>query len=367
VDEFKRLLRRLGELTGAGHAAQAPRATVPGLPGVRRKPSGPSALDRPRKKARRRQLHAHDLPFIPHREALAELLDLPLPKLYWLTHGRNHYVAREIPKRSGGTRTLHAPKQTLKWVQRWILDHILSKVPVADQAQGFVPGRSICSHATQHTGRRVVVNCDLVDFFPSITASAVYGLFQWMGYGRKMSWVFALLCTVEHEGQRILPQGAPTSPALTNLICWRLDRRLAGLARAFGFTYSRYADDLTFSGDAAQRVRVRALLDQVRQIAAAEGFALNDSKLCHACRGSRQLVTGLVVNDKVAVPRARVRRLRAILHNCARDGAASQNRTGDPLFLQRLAGEIAFVSQVDPTRAAPLRAAFAALPEAGGA
>jgi len=155
----------------------------------------------------------------------------------------------------------------------------------------------------------------------------------------------------------VLPQGACTSPAITNLVCRRLDRRLAALSVRYGFAYSRYADDLTFSRERGDGVG--GLLAAVRSILLAEGFVEHPKKTHVMRRGRRQEVTGVTVNTKTGVSREYVRRLRAILHNAARHGLASQNRDGHPHFAAYLRGCVAWVSMVDASKRETLEAALA--------
>jgi retron-type reverse transcriptase len=180
--------------------------------------------------------------------------------------------------------------------------------------------------------------------------------------------VLALLCTeptrakaelagkVYHValGERFLPQGACTSPAITNLLCRRLDKRLSGLAQKAGFAYTRYADDLTFSGDDVKEVG--RLLRAVRNVLQTEGFTEHEKKTRVMRSGRRQEVTGLVVNTRPAVPRDEVRQLRAILHNAARSGLEAQNRDEVPSFEAHLRGRVAYVSMIDKARGEKLRA-----------
>jgi hypothetical protein len=194
------------------------------------------------------------------------------------------------------------------------------------------------------------------------------------GYSYAVASTLALLCTeydrepFDREGERFyvsvgprhLVQGAPTSPALANLVAWRLDRRLMGLAAKYGFTYTRYADDLTFSGD--DRAVVGRLITNVRRIVADERFTLNDAKTRVARRSRRQVVTGLVVNDQVATPRQLRRRLRAMLHNAQRDARGDGMAEKEPALsgatFSRARGLVAFVNAVNPQHAAPLWAAL---------
>lgn len=319
------------------------------------------------------RLARYGLPPLADEAALAGWLGIPLGRLRWYTRDRPadtswHYVRYVIPKRSGGERVILAPKRELKALQRRVLSGMLAHVPAAPSAHGFVPGRSIVSNAAAHVGRKVVLKLDLKDFFPSVTFPRVRGSFISLGYSFAVASTLALLCTeyVRQEferdgtlyfisvGRRHLVQGAPTSPALANLVAWRLDRRLSGLAAKQGFTYTRYADDLTFSGnDGEVAARLRA---QATRIAVDERFTVNAEKTHLTRRAGRQTVTGLVVNDALGTPRAQRRRLRAILHNASRTGLEPQNRDGRQDFTAYLMGQIAFVHAANPRHAAPLRA-----------
>lgn len=309
----------------------------------------------------RGRLAHHGLPGIWTVDELANCLELTRGRLNWLASpyrdkACSHYVERRVPKRSGGVRRIHAPKRMTRWVQRWILKNILERIAASDAAHGFVRGRSIVTNASCHAGKTIVLSADIEDFFPSVSLATVRGVFQWMGYPQDVAQTLARLCTCQAGSRRILPQGAPTSPALTNLICWTLDRRLEGLARKFEATYTRYADDLTFSGDKELKNGLKRFLPLLRRIVADEGFGLNKAKTRFSRKGHRQVVTGLVVNQRPNVPREQIRRLRAILHNCALHGLESQNRANDPLFLERLRGQVGFVRHVSPAQGAKLQA-----------
>ncbi len=301
------------------------------------------------------------------------------PKLRWLACNgdapqRSHYVQFEVPKRRGGMRVLASPKRDMRAAQSWILEHILTKVPLHEAAHGFVPGRSTKTCAAPHRGRPVVVNLDLKDFFPSITLRRVTGFFEALGFSPAAATVLGLLCTacprrtvtydgVSFEvavGDRALPQGACTSPALSNLISKRLDARLAGLAKARGFVYTRYADDLTFSGP---KDEVPRLLARIRHVVDEEGFVVHPEKTRVQRKGGRQMVTGIVVNDpaRLTLQRDDVRRLRAILHNAKKTGLPAQNREKHPDFVAHLRGKIAYLGMVDPGRAAEFSSTLDAL------
>ena len=330
-------------------------------------------------------LEAAGLPPLSTPGDLAEALGLTVSRLRWLAfHAeaatRVHYVTFEVPKKGGGTRTLSAPHRTLASGQRWILDRVVGMLPAEPEAHGFVPGRSILTNASPHAGRGVVVNMDLENFFPSIGFRRVRGVFRRLGYSPSVATILGLLCTecprrtVVYDGTtyhvatapRGLPQGASTSPGLSNQVARRLDRRLAGLARTLGATYTRYADDLTFSGDETLDARVGYLMARVRHLAQAEGFRVNEAKSRVLRRNAAQVVTGLVVNDRPGVPRDEVRRLRAILHRAKREGLDAQDREGHPDFRAWLRGKIAYVGMARPEVGARLLADFEALDRPAG-
>jgi retron-type reverse transcriptase len=323
------------------------------------------------------KLNSLGLPILATPAELAVALGLSIPRLRWLAfHAdvatRVHYVSFTVPKKSGGTRTLSAPHRTLAAAQRWVLKNIVSRLLVESPAHGFLPGRSILTNAKPHCGKAVVANLDLENFFPSITFPRVRSVFHRIGYSPAVATILALLCTecprkiVEYDGKKYhvalgprgLPQGACTSPGLSNQVARRLDRRLQGLASKLALTYTRYADDITFSREAEFNSRVGYLLARVRHIAEAEGFAVNVKKTRVLRRNAAQRVTGLVVNEKLGIGRKELRRLRAILHRAKKEGLDAQNRDGKPHFRAWLEGKIAYVSMVRPDAGARLRAAL---------
>jgi RNA-directed DNA polymerase len=222
------------------------------------------------------------------------------------------YRAFTIPKRSGGARRVLAPSPQLKNLQRRVLRRVLGRLRTHPAAMGFERGRSIVTHAALHAEADTVVRMDIQDFFPSTAAARVHEYFQKIGWNRDAARLLTELCTY----QDCLPQGAPTSPRLSNLVNRRLDVRLTALARKFGAVYSRYADDLTFSLAEHDGVQVERLVKLVRRIANDCGYHVHRrKKLSVRRRHQRQVVTGLVVNDGVALPRETRRRLRAVEHH----------------------------------------------------
>jgi retron-type reverse transcriptase len=326
------------------------------------------------------KLQAQNLPILATPSDVAQALGITIPRLRWLAHhseaaGVTHYIRFTIPKKSGGTRNLSAPHRDLAAAQEWILTNILKKIPTHNAAHGFVPTRSTLTNAKPHVNRHVVVNTDLENFFPTITFPRVAGIFRQLGYSPAAAAILALLCTecprrqviyagkIFHvaTGPRALPQGACTSPALSNLAARRMDSRLAGIAIKLNWTYTRYADDLSFSADKESADKVGYLLARVRHIAQDEGFAVNETKTRVLRQAAAQSVTGIIVNQRPNIPRKQVRRIRAILHRAKTEGLKAQNKQNLPHFDSWLRGMIAYIHMVNPQQAKPLRESYQAL------
>ncbi len=317
------------------------------------------------------------LPVLASPADVAAAMGLTISKLRWLAfHSdaptRVHYVSFDIPKKSGGTRRLSAPHQQLAAAQHWILTSILNLLPVHENAHGFVAQHSVVTNATPHVGSSVVINADLSDFFPSITFARVDGLFRRIGYSPAVATILALLCTecprqsvrladtVYHAatGPRALPQGACTSPAISNQIANKLDRRMSAMAQKLGWRYTRYADDLTWSISGEPSPSIGYVLARIRHIVDDEGFRLNHAKTRVQRRSQQQSVTGVVVNDGLSVSRDTVRQIRAILNNALKTGLAAQNRDQHPHFESWVAGMIGWIGMVNPEQGQKLQTKF---------
>ena len=272
----------------------------------------------------------------PTRFGVAELARRMGLTVEELQAARPVYRTVHVRKRAGGTRTLLVPDAATKALQRRLLRRVLGRVPVHPAAHGFERGRSIVSNAAMHAGRRVVVKMDVVDFFGSTSARRVRRLYRVLGWDAEAADI--LMRWTTQEGG--LPAGAPTSPRVANLVNVQLDARLARLAVALGATYTRYADDLTFSFYADDHAALADLLGATRRIAKQHGYRLHvERKLQIRRRHHRQVVTGLVVNQRVALPRVRRRWLRAVEHRIYAGGEATINR-------EQLRGWQAFESMV---------------------
>jgi RNA-directed DNA polymerase len=225
------------------------------------------------------------------------------------------YRSFHIPKRSGGYRTIFEPVEDLKRVQRLLLRKLLKRLASHTRAHGFERGKSTVTGALPHERKAVVVRMDVRDFFGSTKSARVREYFARCGWNLEAAQLLTRLCT--HEGS--LPQGAPTSPRLSNLVNFRLDARLNALARKCGADYTRYADDMTFSFASGGHEQLAPLIRAVKKILREEGYELHmRKKLQIRRRNHRQLVSGLVVNERVALPRKTRRWLRAVEHRASR-------------------------------------------------
>ena len=338
------------------------------------------------------------VPEIASVGALASFLGVSDAELAWFADTRalertleeerlRHYRYMSLRRPGRPVRVIERPKRRLKEIQRRILHDVLDWIPAHEASHGFTRGRSVRSHASEHIGQFVVIRLDLEDFFASIAASRVYGIFRTAGYPESVAYSLTALTTnvvparlwtslprpadaaqIDAHyrlGRRLatphLPQGAPTSPALANLAAFRLDRRLAGLAASLDVSYTRYADDLTFSGPTRLVRAANTVRRAVAEIAREEGFSVNKHKSMLATRAGRQRVCGVVVNERLNAPRHDYDVLKAILHNSRVRGPASQNRAAVPDFRAHLLGRVSWMESLNPKRGEKLRRQFASI------
>jgi hypothetical protein len=333
-----------------------------------------------------------NVPVIESPGALAEWLGLESGELRWfadlkeLGYKENrprvrHYHYRILTKFYGNIRLIEAPKPRLKEIQKQILSEILQRVPPHDAAHGFVKGRSIKTFVAPHVGKRVILRMDLQDFFPSLRAARIRGLFRTMGYPESVADLLAGICTnaaprvvwteptSDVEAQRLrearilyarphLPQGAPTSPVLANLCTYRVDCRLSGLAKSVGAEYTRYADDLAFSGSEDFERHVDRFSTHAAAVLMEEGFTVHFRKTRVMRQGVRQHLAGIVTNKHPNVIRGDFDRLKATLTNCVGHGPESQNRGAHSRFREHLEGRVSFVEMINPAKGKRLRALF---------
>ncbi len=316
------------------------------------------------------------LPQLPTLGSLAAFLQVDACDLRWLEDPAR--LADHYQRYWHGTRLIEAPKRQLKRIQQRLHVELFQLIPPHDAAHGFRRQRSVLSAVQAHAGQEVLLVCDLRSFFPSIRASRIHSLCQRSGYPEDVARSLTRLCTtacrqlpsndaqpapdwqvLRHYKSPHLPQGAPTSPGLANLCAYRLDSRLTGLAASFDARYTRYADDLIFSGKSKlQRPSYRRL---IQHIVEAEGFTLNPDKTRSMTSSMRQQVLGVVLNERPTLPRRELKTLEAILYNCVRHGPRTQQRGTQGLFRDQLAGRVAWAQHIDPKRAERVTELFASI------
>jgi retron-type reverse transcriptase len=302
----------------------------------------------------------------PTRVAMHEYLErfreTPFPVLFSLGHIgqivglRTEYLARivnssdrfyrsfEIPKRKGGTRVIQSPYPALKLLQRWILDNILSKIQLNSAATGFIQNKSLLENVLPHVGSNSYLKMDLKDFFPSISFKRVYPVFLRCGYSKKIAYYLASFCCVNG----VLPQGAPTSPALSNIICKRLDARLFRLGERFGLRYTRYADDIAFSGCIIAPI----FRTYVANIVAEELLEINVDKTRLVNGRGSKVLTGISINGQTPkLPRSTKRRYRSEAHNLLRlsiEEYMMKVFSSNQVAVEQTIGKFTFWSFIEP-------------------
>ena len=293
------------------------------------------------------QLNTIGVPEFSDVKSLAYAIKLSPKLIYYLSNdnSKERYYDFEIPKRSGGMRKISAPCYSLKILQRWVLEEILYKTGVSPYSYGFVKRKTgfkpehkavIADIAKMHVRNLYILKMDLKDFYPSIERNRVFSQFTKIGYGSYASSLLTEICT--HNG--VLPQGAVTSPYLANMICYRMDMRIAGYCNKRGITYTRYADDMIFSSD--DRRVLKSIVGMVSGIAEDEGFKVNKNKTKFLTPKGRKEVLGLILNNdkKPLAPRELKRRIRSMIHH--------QIISGDYSEYSKVLGYIAYVESVEP-------------------
>lgn len=282
----------------------------------------------------------------------------------------NHFF---IKKKRGSYREIMAPHKDLKYIQKWLLFNILSKVPLAESCKGFRSGISIHDNASIHSNAKIILKVDLLKFYDTITEKRIYGVFEKIGYAKNLAYSLAKLCTAEHHDKYwsdfnqnekkilsyylefkppILPQGAPSSPTLANIVATKMDKRFEGLGEKLKFSYSRYADDLTFS---INHIGTLPPLNLIRKIIEEENFYINEDKITYMHRGSKQYVTGLTVTNGVHTSKKYRKKIARHIYFCRKYGVENhllknieQFPTYNSLkFHDWLYGHICFIHSID--------------------
>lgn len=264
-----------------------------------------------------KHLNGQNLPIIFDQYHLSRLIGYDYSYFLGVANAQFYFYRHyEIPKKNGGTRSIEEPLPSLKDIQSWILENILapaSKKYVSPVAKAFIPGMNLRDNARFHRNMNVVVALDLHDFFGSIKFGEVYGIFKKLGYCNSVVMMLTRLCM--YKGS--LPQGAPTSPMLSNLMFYDLDQKIFRYCQNRKIRYTRYADDMTFSGD---DVDVNRLITYVRMLVRSRHLKLNEEKTKVMRRGCSQRVTGVVVNKLLQVPKEYRDKVRQEVYYCIKYG-----------------------------------------------
>lgn len=292
-----------------------------------------------------RGLILNNTPVIIDFDHLAKLLGVQneiLSKIVF--NSSSFYYNFEIPKRNEGFREISAPYPVLLQSQRWIYENILIKQPLHENSKGFIKNVSIVDNAKAHLNQTYLLKMDVENFFPSIKINRIISIFRNLGYTKKISYYLASICCLNNE----LPQGAATSPTLSNIIAKRLDYRLSGFASKFDLKYTRYADDFTFSG---KQLPVR-LISYIENIVKEEGFVINQSKTKLLNKNKQKIVTGISISsDKLTIPKKTKREVRKNIHYVLTKGLFAHQKhikSNDPIYLERLLGYLYFWYSVEP-------------------
>lgn len=291
------------------------------------------------------RLYLKDLPIIYDAKHLAKMLGCNVSLLYAISNSPyDFYKNHRIKKSNGGYRKINEPLLSLKKIQRWILKNILEKSPLHPSAKAFRKGYSLKHNARFHRNQEIVLSLDLKDFFTSIDFKKVLSIFMNLGYYKSVSVLLSKLCTYRD----ILPQGAPTSPAISNIVFNKVDQDFFKYSRDKNLRYTRYADDLTFSGD----FKVGEVIGYVKYILKKNNFTLNETKINVMRKGMQQKVTGIVVNEKLQVPKKYRRNIRKEMYYINKYGVTNHldkidNCDMPDVYLSKLQGRIAFVLSID--------------------
>lgn len=295
-----------------------------------------------------KNLFQRDLPVIFDRQHLCLLLGLDEQYINSVVYGADcHYRTFYIRKKSGGVRELSAPHYTLKYVQDWIYQNILKNIKVNYCAHGFRPKKSILTNAKVHVNNRFLLKIDMKDFFPSIDINKVVNIFRSMGYSNHVSFYLASICCVNGH----LPQGAPTSPASSNIIARHMDNRILGLCKKMNYRYSRYADDIAISGENIESW----FADYVKKIIVECGFEVNDAKVKLYNGSGAKILTGVsLANYRIRLPRDYRRSLQMELYCIRHYGLYDhlrRKKINQPDYLASLLGKLNYWLMLEPDNA----------------
>lgn len=294
-----------------------------------------------------KNLRDKNLPIVFDINHLYRLIGLDTLEFYKIYNSINfQYKTINIPKKRGGCRKINIPSENLKFIQRWILDNILYRVECNENITGFIPNKSIVDNAKVHVSKECIIGVDIKDFFPTIHFGRVRGLFKGLGYSNHVSTVLANICTFKGR----LPQGAPTSPYISNIICKGLDYRIQKLCDRSNSVYTRYADDITISGKRG----IETIIPIINTIIKDEGFNANKKKERVLYKYHSQRVTGIVVNEKLSPPKHIIKYIRQNIYYIQKFGLKEHlSKTNNKFrsnYKEHLYGIAYFIKMIDPEK-----------------
>lgn len=287
-----------------------------------------------------------NLPIIYSQAHFSELVGFDLPFILSITNSqKSYYKTYFIPKKNGKSREIAEPLTSLKFIQRWILENILDKCETSAYAKAYLKGMSVKDNAKFHKKQPILLTMDICDYFGTISFKSVLNFFLHLGYKKPVAVMLANLCTLNEK----LPQGAPTSPALSNCITREMDDEIANYAMPRKIRYTRYADDIALSGE----FDVRECIFVVRRIVERHGFSINQEKTHVRKSWQRQTVTGIAVNDKLQVPGAVRKRLRQEIYYIVKYGIEGHiEKRGlqvkPSYYLQHIIGQVSYCLFINP-------------------
>lgn len=289
------------------------------------------------------QLNQKKLPIIYDHRHASLLMGYTESYMYAVSNKPDKFYSNfYLPKKKGGYRRISVPYPSLMEIQKWILTNILRIISVSKFAKAYVKGENIINNAKFHKGQKIILKLDIKDFFGSITFLHIYKVFKTLGYSKSVSVLLAKLCLLNNK----LPQGAPTSPALSNIVFVKLDGIISKYALSQNIRYTRYADDLTFSGDFSPGPVIRF----VRNVLNENQLSLNDAKTTVVRQNNRQVVTGIITNKKLNAPRTLRRELSKVAYYIEKHGIQNhiQHCTiTEENYIEKLLGRASFVKSVN--------------------
>lgn len=281
------------------------------------------------------------LPVIQTIDDFSEMIHISKYTIFQLSKNADkYYKTYTIPKKSGKLRAISQPSKKLKGVQSWILVNILNKLNVSSSCKGFEKGSSTSENAEPHKGANTLLTIDLKDFFPTVTQQQVFNIFKSIGYNNTISVILSNICSYKEA----LPQGSPCSPKLANLCAWKLDVRIQGFVGKRGINYTRYADDLSFSG--LSPVKVVQIIPMIKKIIEDEDFKINPSKTRIASSARCKIVTGLVLSgDTFGIGKQKYKKVRAKIYNLTLPSQQDNNK-----LLYEVNGWLSYLNSTDKKR-----------------